>query len=277
MHKIAVLLTVFNRCFTTLRGLESLSALITADLTRTYDIFMTDDGSTDGTADAVRKKFPQVHIIQGQNLYWSQGMNAAWRAAVLHDNYDAFLWFNDDGELSHNALNLLFRPFDSLPPNTIVTGAFRDTEGRPSYGGQNRDEQWLVPDGTIQQVWLMNGNLTLIPREVYEKVGFIDSVFRHGSGDYDYGIRARKAGCAVILTADYVGQCDRHDADRHPWLNPGLSLSRRLGLLTTPKYCPWPQTVLLYRVKGFYPAAHFFVETFLSALFPNFYKQKFSR
>ena len=277
MHKIAVLLTVFNRCFTTLRGLESLSALITADLTRTYDIFMTDDGSTDGTADAVRKKFPQVHIIQGQNLYWSQGMNAAWRAAVLHDNYDAFLWFNDDGELSHNALNLLFLPFDSLPRNTIVTGAFRDTEGRPSYGGQNRDEQWLVPDGTIQQVWLMNGNLTLIPREVYEKVGFIDSVFRHGSGDYDYGIRARKAGCAVILTADYVGQCDRHDADRHPWLNPGLSLSRRLGLLTTPKYCPWPQTVLLYRVKGFYPAAHFFVETFLSALFPNFYKQKFSR
>lgn len=274
-NKIAVLLTVFNRRETTLQGLRSLCRLIAKDTVHSYSVFMTDDGSTDGTADAVRKQFPQVHIIQGQNLYWSQGMNAAWKAAVRLDNYDAFLWFNDDGELSSDALSLIFQPFDSLPRNTIVTGAFRDTEGRPSYGGQNRDEKWLVPNGMCQSVWLMNGNLTLIPREVYEKVGLIDSVFRHGSGDYDYGIRARRAGCDVVLSTDYVGICNRHDEDRHPWLNPGLNLFRRLDFLTTPKYCPWPQTVLLYRIKGFYPAAHFFVETFMSALFPNFYKQKF--
>ena len=64
MIKTAVLLTVYNRKEVTLQGLRSLHKAI-AYLREGYsfDIFMTDDGCTDGTAEAVSKEFSDIHIV----------------------------------------------------------------------------------------------------------------------------------------------------------------------------------------------------------------------
>lgn len=72
--RIAVLLTVFNRRETTLTCLES---LFSGSVPEGYsiEVYLTDDGCTDGTTDAVRERFPDVRIVAGDgSLYWNRGM-----------------------------------------------------------------------------------------------------------------------------------------------------------------------------------------------------------
>ena len=53
----------------------------------------------------------------------------------------------------------------------------------------------------------MSGNATLISREVVRRVGNIDPAFVQLMGDFDYGLRARAAGCSVWIAPGTVGTC----------------------------------------------------------------------
>ena len=84
-YKIAVILTCYNRKAKTLACLDRLfhAQEVQGDVELT--VFLTDDGCTDGTADAVRTSFPEkdIHILQGNGqLYWAGGMRLAWKAAM---------------------------------------------------------------------------------------------------------------------------------------------------------------------------------------------------
>ena len=58
MIRTAVLLTVFNRKEVTLKGLYSLKqAMATLGKAHLFDIYMVDDGCTDGTGDAVAEAY----------------------------------------------------------------------------------------------------------------------------------------------------------------------------------------------------------------------------
>jgi glycosyltransferase involved in cell wall biosynthesis len=65
---IAILLTCFNRRETTLACLASIEAAVAGSAD--YRIVIVDDGSSDGTADAVRAAFPDAMLVIGSgNLY----------------------------------------------------------------------------------------------------------------------------------------------------------------------------------------------------------------
>ena len=73
--QIAVIMTCFNRRSTTI---SCLRALHKQKNSIDFDVYLTDDGSSDGTADAVKTEFPAVNILQGNgNLYWVGGMRLA--------------------------------------------------------------------------------------------------------------------------------------------------------------------------------------------------------
>ena len=73
----AVLLTVFNRKEKTLKCLSRLFAQLPVEDLQ-IDVFLTDDGCTDGTAEAVENLFPSVHTLKGNgDLYWNRG--CSWR------------------------------------------------------------------------------------------------------------------------------------------------------------------------------------------------------
>ena len=78
MKSIAVLLTVFNRKDKTLQSLERLYKLLPLDDIQ-VDVYLTDDGCTDGTPEALTEYFPQVNIIHAKgHLFWNRGMWTAW-------------------------------------------------------------------------------------------------------------------------------------------------------------------------------------------------------
>ena len=238
---VAVLLTVYNRKAITLGGLHTLISSINGFDNNEYvfDIYMTDDGSTDETAAAVQNEFPSVHIIKGDgNLYWSGGMRTSWDFAVKQKKYDYFIWFNDDAMLYPSAIKHLFEADKLFRGNAIISGAFCDEKDNTSYGGWNKKGAIMSPNGEYQEIFLMNGNLVLIPVKVYEKIGGILPIYKHSLGDWDYGCRAAKAGFHVILTKEFVGVTPRHDkriAD--PFLSK-YSIKERLRKLYSPMHDP---------------------------------------
>ena len=105
--EVAVLLTCYNRKEKTLACLHSFVEARKPD-GYIFDIYLVDDGSTDGTSDFVMDIFPDVNIIKGAgNLFWAGGMRLAWKTALKRKEYDAFLLLNDDVVLFNDFLHNL--------------------------------------------------------------------------------------------------------------------------------------------------------------------------
>lgn len=274
MARIAVLLTVYNRREVTLQGLRSLyKAIEVLGDGYAFDVFMTDDGSTDGTAEAVRESFPKVIIIQGNGkLYWSRGMNLAWKEATKSKNYDFFVWWNDDSILYPDAIKILFATEEGVDRSAIVSGAFVDRNGDVSYGGGDSIKPRYEPNGSPQSIRHMNGNFVLIPSSIFNKLGYIDKHFTHIGGDFDYGLRALNAGYNVFLSTDYVGVCDRHD-NTPKWRNPSYGLRERWVSLRNPRQMsPESYFILCRRDRGLVFAIKAYFSVYFYCLFPNLYE-----
>jgi GT2 family glycosyltransferase len=207
---IAVLMTCFNRRATTLRSLRSLyEQKLPAGWS--MRVVLTDDGSSDGTGEAVRREFPEATVLQGDgNQYWVGGTLMAWNAARPADFY---LWLNDDVHLRPQSLQALIETYEaSGDPATIVVGATCDPEiGRTCTGGM-RVKNWysaevLEPTEEVQSCDTINGNIVLIPHAAEVRIGTLNPSFTHFFGDADYGFRARKNGLPVLLAPGHLGEC----------------------------------------------------------------------
>lgn len=236
-QRVAILITVFNRKEVTLVGLRTLKQSICHVNAYSFDIYLVDDGSTDGTGEAVTKEFPEVNIIKGDgNLFWGGGMLKAWQTAINSGaNYGYYIWYNDDSSLVPGAIKNLF---DCAASDTIVTGAFSDDKGVVSYGGKDNNNVLIAPNGKPQYVYYMNGNLVLIPKSIVAKIGILDSKLRHGGGDFEYGLRARKNGFKIMLTSDFVGKANRHDEVIPKYCQPQYGMKQRFKYLKSPIYSP---------------------------------------
>lgn len=228
---IAVLMTVFNRKDKTI---ECLNNLFEQDLPDDYNIkvYIVDDGSTDGTSEAVEKLFPKVMIIQGDgNLYWNRGMHKCWSIAK-QSHHDYYLWLNDDTILYKNALSELIHCFNVV--NSIIVGACCSKYDNTlvTYGARER-EGLVAPNGQIQPVTEINGNVVLIPTEIMDVIGINDPYYHHAAGDNEYGYRAEKAGYKTFLSRKFVGTCERHDT-LNKCYDPQYPLIKRLKMLNTP-------------------------------------------
>lgn len=248
MVKIAALLTCHNRCQKTFACLE---ALFQCKLPEGYsvDVFIVDDGSQDGTGEAVKQRFPAIHLIEGDgNLYWNGGMRVAF-AAAIEQGFDYYLWLNDDTLLYPTSIETLINTAQGLRTkhgkSVIVVGSTRDAnDGRFTYGGVIRPRKWkattftlVAPRDVPVECETMNGNCVLIPCEVAQTVGNMEPKFAHAMGDQDYGLRARYAGFAVWVMPGFAGTCSRN-AVAGSFNDASLPVTVRLRKMMQPKGLP---------------------------------------
>ena len=177
--KIAVLIACHNRKAVTLNCLSRLMP----QLGMGNEVFLVDDGSKDGTGDAIRKSFPAVKVVEGDgSLFWAKGMRRAWEAAVAkRQDWDGYLWLNDDVELCPDAIDRMLAVNEG---KRIVVGELKNAEGKIVYGTR--------PGG------LFTGNCVFVPRKVYERLGMICGDYSHAWADSDYAMMAKRAGIGVI-------------------------------------------------------------------------------
>lgn len=275
MINIAVLIACHNRKSKTIKCLSNLYQQKGNKTEYNFSVFLVDDGSTDGTDIAVRQNFPNVNIITGTgNLYWNRGMHLAWDEAAKQ-NFDAYLWLNDDTFLYENALEILVNHLLETDSKSIICGTIEspDHKGRISYGGgKHIDKKFKmnIPRGDMEECDIINGNCVLIPRYVFEKVGNLDRNFIHCMGDNDYSLRAKKLGIVSYTTGNFVGSCS--DKDSLPqWCLPEIPIKKRLKNLYSPlgNSHPYYYFRFEYRHYGFLTAFKHFFTIHLRVTFPR--------
>ncbi|WP_448188450.1 glycosyltransferase [Azospirillum sp. sgz301742] len=210
---------------------------------------LVDDGSSDGTADAVAKRFPEVCILRGDGtLWWAGAMEMGLRAAMA-DGADLLLWLNDDVALDETALASLLDAHDRWSAaegcQPVVVGATRAPDGGGrSYGGQRRG-RWhpfrLHPVhavGEAQRCDTFQGNVVLVPCSAAQDLGGIDPVFIgvQGMADTDFGLRATARGIPVVAVPP-VGACASNTVPA-PWCDGGRPLTERLSAIVGPRGLP---------------------------------------
>jgi GT2 family glycosyltransferase len=201
-----------------------------------------DDGSTDGTGDAVRSEFPRAKVVAADGtLYWARAMRLAESVAAA-ERPDYLLWLNDDVELDPGALERLLST--AATANAIAVGALLDpSRTQLTYSGALRSwwhplrTRLVAPGEQPREADTFNGNVALVPRRVYERVGPIDEGFSHSQADYDYGFRARGAGFRILVAPDVVGTCSR-DRTQAMHFDPSLTLRQRWHLVQSAKGLP---------------------------------------
>lgn len=276
---IAVLMTCHNRREKTLRCLTCLFNN-ELQLPNKYklEIFLVDDGSKDGTGKAVESKFPAVHVIEGTgNLFWNQGMRLAWKTATNSGQYDFFLWLNDDITLDLNALltilNNYYKVIEKDRNPIILTTACRKAQNVEnfSYGGRSENGP-VIPNGSPQSCKYINGNIVLVPKEVYEQIGILSDDYTHGMGDIDYGLRAQANGFACYTTSKYLATCP-YDREIPKWYDPNVRLPERIKNF----YAPNGLNIKEYNAfrKKFWGKKWIFfaIKSYFKMLMPNIYSR----
>lgn len=234
---IAVLMTVHNRkektlaCVKNILQQEGLQNI-------TLQVYLTDDGCTDGTIEAVKEYFPDLIIIKGNgSLFWNRGMNYAWREAAKSE-HDFYLWLNDDTMLKKEAINILIKCAEQTNSQSIIVGSTYASESIPllTYGGRKRNRKHtLIPphENHLIECDTFNGNIVLIPRNVFQKVGYNDEYFHHSFGDIEYGLRASKLGLKNYIAPGILGYCKRNNPIPI-FRRKNISLFKRYKLLYSP-------------------------------------------
>lgn len=267
------------------KTLTCLSALYNQNISHgvIFKVYLVDDGCTDGTGDAVREQFPFVRVLEGDgNLYWCGGMHLAWAEAMKGD-YDAYLWLNDDTILLSGAIDTMLLTANMVRAHTgkdgIIIGSCRDPDtGTHTYGGlvkRNRRsklaDQPRAPFDDIILADSMNGNLVLIPREVFSILGNLSPVFTHAFGDVDYAYRAKKSGIYNWICPGHQAECARNEGLK-PWIDPRTPFRQRWKNYCSPHGLPPRQWYVYVRSHtGIWWPIYFF-KPLLRVFFPSLWQ-----
>lgn len=282
-NKIAILLTCHNRKEKTLSCLKFLfEAQRHKDNQLEMIIYLTDDGSTDGTHEAVKEAYPEINILIGDgNLYWAGGMRNSWSEALKSD-FDLYLLLNDDTNVFKDFFVELKQAIqyssDMLSKNGIIIGSTQDeTTGKITYGGSVFINKFkgtfkkIVPNGTYQQCELGNANIMFVHKEVIKEIGILSDDYIHGVADYDYTLMSIKKKIPVIIMSKYVGFCSSNLVNKNDVLLSKKTLKDRVKYLYSPTGLAFADT--LHFQKKFFPLRMplVYLVAIIKLLFPKFY------
>lgn len=185
-------------------------------LCQTYqplEVVVVDNASTDGSRDAIKKKFPNVELLEmNRNRGWGAACNFGIRSQL--SDYVALI--NNDTVLDQNCIRemvqaieldprygscasrvLLYRERDraEVCGLTIYRDGLSCARGR--LGAANRYDQ-------VEEVFCASGCCSLLRREMLDEIGDYDADFFAYGDDTDLGWRQQLAGWKCVYTPHAV-------------------------------------------------------------------------
>lgn len=207
-----------NRRALTLRFVERFAALGYAN----RRLVLVDDGSTDGTPEAVAAAHPWVELLRGDGeLWWAGATNVGVRHA-LERGADYVLTINDDATFGPDLVSRLVEASAGHPRRIVgsrlmnaddpervravgTSCVFRGYDLLVLNGLDRRWPEWGVSLRDPHPVDTLCGNGVLLPRAVFEEVGLYDEEhFPHNHADSDLVLRARAAGFEPVVALGAV-------------------------------------------------------------------------
>lgn len=285
LYKIAVIITFYNRKEKTLACLNSLfDAFETVKDIVSLSVYLTDDGSSDGTSDAICSLFfnYDIHIIQGDgSLFWAGGMRKAWNEAMKSDSYDGYIWLNDDTKVFDNLFDEFIKADkyskQRYKKGGVYIGAtISSNKSQVTYSGYVYTNKFLnsmkklPPNGRYQECDLGNGNIVYVSRCVTDFLGNLYRGYTHGA-DFDYTHWAKRKGFPVFIMPDSLGICDNDHGDNAYDYFSSMSMKERVRYLLSPKGFQFRDS-LLYQKRFFYYRYPFVCfAAFLKVVMPKLY------
>jgi N-acetylglucosaminyl-diphospho-decaprenol L-rhamnosyltransferase len=193
------------------------------DSVRGHEVIVVDHGSTDGTLELVRERFPEVRVIEQENRGMGGGNNAGMRAA--QGRY-AFL-LNSDAWVVGDAVERLAAYLDAHPRAAIAGPRLSNPDGSLQRSVRGFPTLWrlateyfylrkLAPRSNLlnafygggfgyaetRAVETLYGAALLVRREAADEVGLFDEDFFMFSEETDWTYRLHEAGWEVVFVAD---------------------------------------------------------------------------
>jgi len=174
-------------------------------------VLVVDNGSTDGTAERVRARFPSVEVMSlDRNRYFAGGVNEGLKRA-LEGGAGSVLLLNNDLVMERGALGALKAALDAdasraavspklyfyEPPDRIwfAGGLITRGLGLVRHRGAHKKDG-MLRDGP-RAVDYASGAAVLLSRKALETVGLLDPDYVIYVEDVDWSARARKAGLTI--------------------------------------------------------------------------------
>ncbi len=205
---VFIILVNWNGEKVTLECLESLAKVSYTS----FRIVVVDNASTDGSAAAIRERYPAVILLrQDRNLRFAGGNNAGMRYALAH-GAELVCLLNNDTTVDAEFLMHLVSRIQSDHKIGITTPKiyYHDEPNRIWFAGASismwtgtmkhigiREDDHGQYDESIE-IDYATGCCILTRREVIEKVGGLDESFFMYTEDADWSMRVRRAGYSVV-------------------------------------------------------------------------------
>ena len=193
-----------------------------------YEIVVVDNGSTDGTSEAIREKFPQISIVRhSENLGCAEGVNGEIRFALQADADYLFIIAND-ATVEPTTLSELVRVAERDPRIGMVhPKVYYYNQPTRIWYARGAKIDWLRGRffGFVQNVEddgyydeeceadFFPGGFTLVRMEAVKKAGLLDPDYFIFFDDTDWSLRIHRAG--------YAG---RYAPRAKAWHNPSSSI-----------------------------------------------------
>jgi GT2 family glycosyltransferase len=215
--KIVIIILTLNQRDKTL---NCLSHLLT-DMESNCEVLIWDNGSIDGTIEAVRNIYPQVYTYRSStNLGVAEGRNAAAKLAIDEHRASHLLFLDNDIFVEPNFVKALHNSFQEDPRlgQTQAKLRFMHDRQRLNDGGGARINFILwrirpVGYGEIDRgqydtpvECISCGGAMMVRTEIFNELGGFDPIFGpFGPEDLDFSLRLRKAGYRAMYIPQAVG------------------------------------------------------------------------
>ena len=185
------------------------------------DTVVVDNGSSDGTVDLVRERFPSVRVIEAEN----RGLCAGWNRGIAATGAEHVLVLNADAWLVENALEALLAAAGRHPRAAVIGPRLLNPDGSLQRSVRGFPTAWrlateylylrkLAPRSKALNAfygagfdheseravdWVM-GSCMLVRRAAFDEVGPFDERYFLFSEEVDWMRRATDRGWSVVFT-----------------------------------------------------------------------------
>ena len=240
--KVLALCSTFNRKEVTLRSLR-------------LEIVVVDDGSSDGTVEAVAGEFATVNILHSDNLYWAGAMRHGFENIVDQYDFDYLFAFNDDVTFFADCFEEFGRLVAEGKNASVIVGeTVNGNETAKTYGARVQKFPFyplsfrlIYPHENDSAISTFNMNALFVRKDILKKFGFLHKGFIHSGADFDYGLMLKRNRVELNRLSGPVGICDTNESASRTVLSPSIGrLNMDLGI----KKQPFRQRVIFCKRNG---------------------------